>query len=55
MKAEWSAVIKESGSQSRGEMIARFIESSQSDQRDRRVHGVALRIRSERKHALVGG
>jgi hypothetical protein len=39
----------------RGEMIASFIESSQSDQRDRRVHLVALRIRSERKHALVGG
>jgi hypothetical protein len=38
----------------RGEMIARFIESSQSDQRDRRVHLVALRIRSERKQALVG-
>ena len=38
-----------------GEMIASFIESSQSDQSDRRVHVVALRIRSERKHALVGG
>jgi hypothetical protein len=38
-----------------GEMIASFIKPSQSDQCDRRVHVVALRIRSERKHALVGG